>query len=131
MKFHYKKYAKLLRPVIPIKVKNGNRSVYYEVLVDSGADICIFDSEIGDLLNIDYRKGERKQVGGVAGQVAEYFLYPVEIEVGGRPYKITAGFLPNVAGGSNYGLVGQTGLFDKFVVKFDLLKEEIELKERT
>lgn len=131
MKFRYKKYGKLLRPVIPIKVKNGSRSVYDEVLVDSGADICIFDSEIGDLLNINYKKGERKQVGGVAGQVAEYFLYPIEIKVGGRPYKIIAGFLPNVAGGSNYGLMGQTGLFDRFMVKFDLIKEEIELKERS
>lgn len=130
MKFHYKKYGSLLRPVIPIKVKHGTRSVYYEVLVDSGADICIFDSEIGDLLRIDYQKGERKEVGGIAGQTAEYFLYPVEIEVGGRHFKISAGFLPNVAGGSNYGVIGQIGLFNHFIVKFDLLKEEIELKER-
>ena len=29
-----------------------------------------------------------------------------------------------------YGVVGQRGFFDKFVVKFDFLKEEVELKER-
>jgi len=29
-----------------------------------------------------------------------------------------------------YGVVGQNGFFDIFVVKFDLIKEEIELKER-
>ena len=29
-----------------------------------------------------------------------------------------------------YGVVGQKGFFEIFVVKFDLLKEEIELKQR-
>ena len=29
-----------------------------------------------------------------------------------------------------YGIVGQKGFFDIFVVKFDLLKEEIELRAR-
>ena len=28
-----------------------------------------------------------------------------------------------------YGVVGQRGFFEKFTVKFDLKKEEIELKE--
>jgi len=30
----------------------------------------------------------------------------------------------------NYGVVGQNGFFDNFIVKFDLSKEEIELKNR-
>ena len=34
--------------------------------------------------------------------------------------------MPNMG----YGVVGQKGFFDIFTVRFDLLKEEIELKER-
>lgn len=52
------------------------------------------------------------------------------LKVGGWPYSVKVGFLPNIARLS-YGVVGQKGFFDIFVVKFDLLKEEIELKERT
>ncbi|MEK9154380.1 MAG: hypothetical protein AAB798_02825 [Patescibacteria group bacterium] len=130
MKFDYKRYGKILRPVVPIKVKSGGRSVGYEVLVDSGADICIFDGGIGDILGIDVESGEQKLVGGIAGQSAQYYLHDVEIEVGGWPYKIRAGFLRNVAGGFNYGVVGQTGFFEFFVVKFDLQKAEIELKRK-
>ncbi|MEK7088660.1 MAG: hypothetical protein AAB913_00845 [Patescibacteria group bacterium] len=40
--------------------------------------------------------------------------------------------MPDVAGRvMPYGLVGQKGFFDNFIVKFDLLKEEIDLKTRS
>jgi len=115
MKFEYKRYGKIVRPVIPIKVKHGDRAVRYEVLVDSGADICIFDGGIGDILGIDVESGERQTVGGIAGQSAAYYLHDVEIEVGGWSYEVRVGFLRNVAGGFNYGVVGQTGFFEHFV----------------
>ena len=130
MKFEYKRYGRILRPVIPIKIKRGDRAVRYEVLVDSGADICIFDGGIGDILGIDVESGERQTVGGIAGQSAAYYLHQIEIEVGGWPYKIRAGFLRNVAGGFNYGVVGQTGFFEHFVVKFDMQKTEVDLRRK-
>lgn len=130
MKFQYKKFGQFLRPVIPVKLKYKDRSIGYEVLVDSGADLCIFDAEVGDFLGIDIKNGRPDTVGGIAGQTATYFIHHLEIEVGGWPYKIEAGFLPRVSGSFNYGVVGQKGFFDRFIVKFDLLKEEIELKER-
>lgn len=130
MQFQYKKFGQFLRPVIPIKIKYNDVSVGYEVLVDSGADLCIFDAEIGELLGIDIESGRKNVVGGIAGQTASYFTHQVEIEVGGWPYEIEAGFLPRVAGGFNYGVVGQKGFFDVFVVKFDLFKRSVELLYR-
>ena len=129
MKFRYKKYGPYLRPVIPVKVKYNNHFITYEVLVDSGADLCLFDAEIGDLLKVPYKNGKQEIVSGIAGQRAPYFMYPVEIEVGGWTHKIEVGFLQTVAGTNSYGVVGQKGFFDVFVVKFDFAKEEIELKE--
>jgi hypothetical protein len=130
MKFRYKKFGSFLRPVIPIKIKHENCSVVYEVLVDSGADLCIFDAEIGEILGLIITKGKKDIVGGIAGQTASYYIHPVSIEVGGYSYRTEVGFLPSVAGGFNYGVVGQKGFFDIFVVKFDLLKEQIVLKRR-
>jgi hypothetical protein len=129
MKFKYKRYGTILRPVIPIILRNGDAALGYEVLVDSGADLCLFDEEIGYAIGIDVRKGRRQEVFGVGGKSSIYFLHPVTIEVGGWAHKIEAGFMPNVAGHvMPYGLVGQKGFFNIFVVKFDLLKEDIELK---
>lgn len=132
MKFDYKSYgANILRPVIPIKLKNGDADISYEVLVDSGADICIFEAEIGEALGIDIKSGKPREVFGVGGKASMYFLHDIEIEVGGWAYKIEAGFMPNVAGNVvRYGLVGQKGFFENFIVRFDLLKEEVEIKTR-
>jgi hypothetical protein len=130
MKFKYKKYAPgILRPVIPIEIVYKGRAVPYEVLVDSGADFCIFDAEIGDLLGINVKEGDPQKVAGITGVVESYYVHPVTIKVGGWSFSIKAGFLPNIAQ-LGYGVVGQKGFFDIFIVKFDLLKEEIELKER-
>jgi len=132
MKFYYKKYGtQTLRPVIPVKLKNNNVVIGYEVLVDSGADLCIFDEEIAEAIGIDVKNGMPQEVFGVGGKASIYYLHVVEIEVGGWTYKIKAGFMPNVAGRIiPYGIVGQRGFFENFVVKFDLTKEEVELKQR-
>lgn len=130
MKFKYKKYAPgILRPVIPIELIYNTIAVSYEVLVDSGADLCIFDAQIAEILQIDLKKGKKQKVSGITGSPESYYIHPVTISVGGWHYNIEAGFLPNIAN-LGYGVVGQKGFFDLFVVKFDLTKEEIELKER-
>lgn len=130
MKFRYKKFGPFLRPVIPIKIKHKERWIWHEVLVDSGADMCIFDAQIGDFLGVNVEEGITDRVSGIAGQTSIYFKHKIAIEIGGWPYTIEAGFLRNVSGSFNYGVVGQRGFFEHFIVKFDLLKEEIELKER-
>ncbi|MDB5274975.1 MAG: hypothetical protein JWO58_3342 [Chitinophagaceae bacterium] len=131
MKFSYKRYGKTLRPVIPVQLRSGIETIGYEVLVDSGADLCIFSAEIGELLGIKIKNGEPKEVFGVGGKASIYYVHTVEIIVGGWPKEILAGFMPDVAGRiMPYGVVGQRGFFEHFVVKFDLKKEEVELKPR-
>jgi len=132
MKFDYKRYSpSIVRPVIEIKLKSNSNILRYEVLVDSGADFCIFSSEAGEALGLNIKKGKMRKVFGVGGKVSLYYLHKVNIEVGGWMYEIEAGFMPDVAGKiMRYGLVGQKGFFENFIVKFDLLKEEIDLKTR-
>lgn len=131
MKFHYARYGKTLRPVIPVKLRFGGNEINYEVLVDSGADLCIFDAEIGRAIGVDIEKGNKQEVFGIGGKASIYYLCKVQIEVGGWMYEIEAGFMPEVAGRvMSYGVVGQRGFFENFIVKFDLLKEEVELKRR-
>ncbi len=131
MKFRYSKFGQNIRPVIQIQVKNKNEFLGYEVLVDSGADFSLFHTELAVALGIDVEKGKRGIITGVGGKSSEYFLHTVDIEVGGWPISMEVGFLPNIGGRLiPYGIVGQKGFFENFVVKFDLLKEEVELKRR-
>lgn len=61
MKFRYKEIApQYTRPIIPIEIineKDRSQSIKYEVLVDSGADLNIFDAEIGEAIGIDISSG--------------------------------------------------------------------------
>lgn len=127
MNFKYKKVAPgILRPIIPIDLKHGNRGVHYEVLVDSGADICIFDSEIGELLGLDIISGEEQFVTGVTGVPEKYYIHTITISVGGHKYEIDAGFMKRPT--DSYGIVGQKGFFEFFSVKFIYTKQKIEIK---
>ncbi len=131
MKFRYSRYGRILRPVIPIKLKHAGMEIGYLVLVDSGADLCLFDAEIGREIGLDIERGEKHEVFGIGGKASIYYTHRITIYVGGWPFEIEAGFMSGVAGKVfQYGVVGQRGFFDKFIVRFDLLKEEIELKER-
>lgn len=87
--------------------------------------------EAGRVLSIDVNSGRPHEVFGVGGKASIYYLHKVGIEVGGKTHVISAGFMPSVAGRiMPYGIVGQRGFFEHFVVKFDLANEEIELKHR-
>ena len=117
MRFRYKKYGLgIIRPVIAIEVSYRNQSQPYEVLVDSGADACILSAQIGELLGINIANGKPQGVAGITGSVEEYYTHPVTITVGGWSYRIEAGFLPHI-GKFGYGVVGQRGFFESFVVK--------------
>lgn len=138
MKFRYSKNSldkksaffgsSILRPIIPVKISANGLTVGYAALIDSGADFCIFDAEIGGYLNIDIKKGEKITFGGIQdknGSTA--YLHSVDINIGGWDYKTRVGFSYNIAK-HGYGILGQKGFFDLFTIKFDLSKEEIELK---
>lgn len=140
MKFKYFKFplpgrseffgTSVLRPVIPVDVTVANITVGYAALIDSGADFCIFDGSFGEILGLDVRSGKLLEFGGVqANRPSQSYLHEITISVGGLSHKIFAGFSYDIAP-SGYGLLGQKGFFDIFTVKFDLAKEEIELKER-
>ena len=133
MKFSYKRFSKnLARPVIPITLASHGTSVGYEVLVDSGADLCIFHAEIGELLDIDITKGKKHEVFGVGGKASIFYVHPIDIIVGEHTVHTEVGFMHDVAGKRMpYGILGQKGFFEHFRVKFDLQKGEIELRHNS
>lgn len=122
--------SSILKPIIPIKIIAEGKELRYAALIDSGADFCIFDAEIGEYLGLDVESGSREGFGGIQEQGgAVAFLHKVILSIGGLESKTTVGFSYDIAR-YGFGILGQKGFFDAFVVKFDFLKEEIELKER-
>ena len=129
MKFKYKEFGTdILRPVIPVEIRHNNLVAPYEVLIDSGTDLCIFNVQIADVLGIDLLQGIKLKVSGITGFPEDIYIHTLNIKIGGKNYKIDVGFMR--MSNTSYGVVGQKGFFDKFIVKFDLIKKEIDLKPR-
>ena len=133
MKFGYKQYGPdTIRPIIPIRVLTKDVSLRYEVLVDSGADFCLFHAEVGEAIGLDIKKGKLDTVSGVGGKISTFYWHTIEIETGGWKQSVKVGFLPNVGGRSApYGIVGQKGFFEYFTIKFDYSKKEVEIKNKS
>lgn len=140
MKFNYFKFllerhseffgTAILKPIIPIKLSVADKKVQYAALIDSGADFCIFDAEIGEYLGLNVSSGKQEEFGGIQERGgAKAFFHEIILNIGGWDYKSIIGFSYDIAK-HGYGILGQNGFFDIFTVKFNLLKEEIELKER-
>ena len=79
MKFRYSRYGSVLRPVIPIKLQHTDREIGYHVLVDSGADLCLFDAELGREIGIDIEKGKKQEVFGIGGKASIYYTHRITI----------------------------------------------------
>lgn len=131
MKFNYKRLSDgIQRPIIPITVRNPRtkQSIRHFGLVDSGADSCIFGSEIGELIGLDITAGRKHSVSGVVeGEQRPFYLHQVEVEIGGWAKLITVGFMPDLSK-NGHGLLGQSGFFDRFsFVKFEYQKGTVEV----
>lgn len=127
MKFYYKKIASgIYRPIIPIELLNLGRRLRYEVLIDSGADFCIFDHQISEILNINLANSTRTDIQGIGG-TKNAFSHQINLSVGGHECRVDARFMKEIPT-TGYGILGQKGFFENFQVKFDYPKAEIEIK---
>lgn len=120
----------ILKPIIPIKISKSDTILQYSVLIDSGADFCIFDAGIGEYLGLNIKSGIEVQFGGIQSfGGAKAYIHKVDLEIGGHQFKIETGFSYDISK-NGYGILGQKGFFNLFSVRFDLQKEDIEIKPR-
>ena len=117
-----------IRPVIQIDFTGVKGGFGYFVLIDSGADYCIFHASVGEQLGLDIKSGKPLTFFGTSGKPQIAYFHKVSFEVGGIEHRCDVGFsyeMEKLA----YGLLGQDGFFNRWVVKFEYNKESIELKE--
>lgn len=131
MKFKYKRVAPcIIRPIIPIELKAKN-IITHEVLVDSGADTCIFDAQIGEILGLPVKSGFKQAIVGVTGKEEPFYLHRITIGVGGNYFNAEVGFMYGFyLKQLGYGIVRQSGFFSNFLVLFDYRKQVVELRPK-
>lgn len=134
MRFFYKKNELppgmrrefLLKPIIPVCLFYKNSFVKIEALIDSGADFCVFHSEIAEILGIKWQKGHAHDFLGITGEHGKVYFHTIKIKIGTSTKEISCGFSKNLSEYS-YGILGQEGFFENFKVNFSLKNETIEI----
>ena len=108
------KYTPIVTTVLENKTNRLDFS--FDSIIDSGADYCVFPSQLGELIGLNIELGKRLPTYGVGGQETLYFhdikiTLIIEGEAWGFP--CFAGFSRKM----NYkgvGLLGRRGFFNLF-----------------
>ncbi|MHC1569084.1 MAG: pepsin/retropepsin-like aspartic protease family protein [Candidatus Syntropharchaeia archaeon] len=103
-------------PVIPIELKAKKKQFLTRAYVDSGASFSIFNAEIADYLNLDYRKGNKIYPAGVGGHICAYLN---EIFLSIQNIDIRCEVLFSDEFTVKFNLLGRAGIFDRFRICFD------------
>lgn len=117
--------ATIRRPIIEIIIRSKNNFAIYPVLIDSGADYCIFNIELAEALGVKLTK-KRTDFRGVGKEKIKGFWGEVEIKLGDKSYQTKAIFADISDFG--HGVLGQQGFFDHFDVRLSYHKQIIEIE---
>lgn len=115
------------RPIISVMLIGSKRSVIVDALIDSGADKCLFHSDLAEEIGLDLQKGKQEIFSGITGKQITAFNHKINLQILGIHEKIEliAGFAdaPGV-----FAILGQEGFFDAFRIKFEKDHNAIEIK---
>ncbi len=112
------------RPIIEIILKTDSNFAIYPVLIDSGADYCIFHIDLAKALGVRLSK-KFVIVKGIGKDKTRGFWGEIEIKLSSFSYQTKALFADISDFG--HGILGQQGFFDHFDVKLSYQKQEIEI----
>ena len=114
------------RPYLIVRLTNGTKHKDVISLVDSGADLCLFHSDIGKLIGIDVEAGSEVAFQGVSGSNGIGYLHSIDLNVRGMSsISLEVGFTDSMAVGT--GLLGQQGFFEQFRISFQLKNRFFEI----
>ena len=104
-------------PIVYLQVWTGNRWLYLQAYVDSGASWSIFHADVAQLLGIKLAKSPRRYMTLGNGSVIPVYLHSLRVRFAGEEFTVPAGFSDALHVGFN--LLGRAGVFNRFVMAFN------------
>lgn len=135
MKFEYLKQPNFAdpnrpwvsRPLIPVRLFHKDKQVDVYALVDSGADVSLFHTSLAKELGIDITNGRKQTFFGISagvGVLAYFHLIKLQVLGASEAVEFEAAFTDSMGVGA---ILGQSGFFDKYHIRFERDKERIEI----
>lgn len=113
MKDAHGRYA----PIVYLQVWTGNRWLYLQGYVDSGASWSVFHLDVAQLLGLKLNRLARRYVTLGNGNVLPIYLAHIKVRFAGSEFLVPAGFSDALRMGFN--LIGRAGFFTRFAVSFN------------
>ena len=104
-------------PLVYLQAWTGDRWLYLQAYVDSGAFWSIFHVDVAQLLGIKLNHAKRRYVSLGNGSVLPIYLQHIKVRFAGTEFLVPAGFSDALRMGFN--LMGRAGFFTKFAVCFN------------
>ena len=104
-------------PIVYLQVWTGNRWLYLQAYVDSGASWSVFHVDVAALLGIKLTRAKRRYVALGNGSVLPIYLQRIRVRFAGQEFSAPAGFSDALRMGFN--LMGRAGFFDRFSMCFN------------
>lgn len=104
-------------PIVYLQVWTGNRWLYLQAYVDSGASWSVFHVDVAKLLGINLSKAKRRYVELGNGSVLPIYLQRIKVRFAGVEFVVPAGFSDGLHMGFN--LMGRAGFFNRFSMSFN------------
>ena len=128
MKFPYVEIGgHTFAPMVPVEVWTGNRWLWVEAYVDSGASCSIFHADVGELIRPALRRGRRIRMGLGDGRVVAVTMHQVRVRFAGREFRAPIGFSKKFW--TRFNLLGRAGFFDRFHISFNERSKILEANE--
>jgi hypothetical protein len=112
-------------PLVKVTLFHQEKKVSVLAMIDSGADISVFNLGYAQALGIDLSQCDPVVVSGVEGSAQDCYRTTIDLEPEGLP-RITLQALFIDSTGVD-GLLGQEGFFDQHVISFDRQADSFEV----
>lgn len=87
-----------------------------------------FHATIGEQLGLDIKSGKPMIFYGTSGEPQKAYFHNISFKIGGNIHECEVGFSYDMEKLA-YGLLGQYGFFNKWRVRFEYDKENVEIKQ--
>ena len=104
-------------PIVYLQVWTGNRWLYLQAYVDSGASWSVFHLDVAQLVGVKLNRAKRRYVSLGNGSVLPIYLQHIKVRFAGEEFLVPAGFSDALRMGFN--LLGRAGFFNRFLMSFN------------
>ena len=104
-------------PIVYLQAWTGNRWLYLQAYVDSGASWTLLHADVAELLGVRLSgRGQHSMILGNGSRIP-VLVKRIRVRFAGRQFTVPVGFTDALATGFN--VLGRAGFFERFVMCFN------------